>query len=201
MNKRDTITYKGYEIETFYDEGCESPNEWGNDEQFLIYDHNQFYVNRDGFSGKIIFDDFINGKKLYKGFYMVPVFAYIHGGVSLSISKDSYPFTCGFDTSFKGFVLIKRMKGCYSRERALEQAEGLIETWNMYLSNEIYGYSSEVGSCWGFYGDSGYKEMIADAKSEIDYAIENKIKEHLRKLKGYIKNKVSLIYRNSCSFA
>lgn len=45
MNKPiEVIKYRGHEIEIFYDELCESPDDWGNDEVFLVYDHRDFRV-------------------------------------------------------------------------------------------------------------------------------------------------------------
>ena len=91
------------------------------------------------------------GRK-FKGYHAFPVFAYIHSGVSLSLGKSEYPFTDPWDVSFKGFALIRQAKG-------QKMAEGLIESWNAYLSGNVYGYQvvdamgEEMDSCWGFYGD------------------------------------------------
>ena len=138
-------------------------------------------------------------RKLFDGYFYFPVYAYIHSGVALSLGRNSYPFTDKWDTSFNGFALVKRERGTYTRQKAYERAQGLIETWNMYLSGDVYGYNSEVGGCWGYYGKEGYEQMISEAKSEIDCHIkeQNKkaIKEHLKFLKIWIKNKVPMYRR------
>ena len=137
-----------------------------------------------------------DGKKLYDGFWFFPVYAYIHSGVALSLSRNGYPFTCGWNTSFKGFILVERVKGwSWKENQAYEIAESHIETWNIYLSGQIYGYYSEAGSCGGFYGDEGYKEMMAEAKGEIDGEIKYKREQHLKQVKTYIKNHVPLQVR------
>lgn len=173
----EVINYRGYEIECNYDEDCnESPNDWGDDERFLVYDHRQFYVQRKYFEPAEIFERMQSGKKLFPNneFWFFPVYAYIHSGVALSLARNRYPFTDRWDVSFKGFALIKREKGSWTEDKAYKQAEDLIKSWNQYLSGEVYFYNSEVGSCSGYYGDKGYQQMIKEAKSEIDYHIYNK---------------------------
>lgn len=192
----ETIQYKGHDIEVFIDEDVESPNDWGNDEIFLVYDHHQFYVKREGFNPTDIFERMQTGKKTYDGYWFFPVYAYIHSGVALSLGKNYYPFTDRWDVSFRGFVLVKRMKGIWwNQDKAYEAAEGLIETWNQYLGGEVYGYTSEIGGCSGFYGDEGMAQMIEEAKDEIDFYINKQVKEHLKQLKVWIKNRVPYQYR------
>ena len=50
------IDYKGYRIKIRQDEGCQSPDDWGNDDIFLVYDHREFDVRREGFKPEDIFD-------------------------------------------------------------------------------------------------------------------------------------------------
>lgn len=185
----ETIMYRNYEIAVYYDDSNESPDDWRNDERFLVYDHRQFTVRRDGFDVADIFEVF-QTKNLYDGFFIYPVYAYIHSGVSLSLGRG-YPYNCRFDTSFKGFALIKKQKGTYNRETsAREAAEGLIKSWNTYLSGDVYGYNSAAGSCCGFYGKEGMKQMIEEAKAEIDHDIAERMFTRFQMLKTYIKHKV-----------
>jgi len=196
MEKVETIIYKGIEINTFYDEDCDSPDSWGNTDAFIVYDHRDFYVERKGFDPRTIFEHIQETKRMfYDGYFVFPVYAYIHSGVALSLGKSHYPFIDRWDVSFKGFALVKRQKGTYTNEKAYTQAEGLIETWNTYLSGQVYGYSSECGSCWGYYGDEGYEQMLEEAKAENDYALQIKINKHLQLLKTWMLNNVPIIYR------
>ena len=46
--------------------------------------------------------------------------------------------------------------------------QGEIETLDMYARGEVYGFrlfefDTEIDSCWGFYGDYGIKDIIAEA--------------------------------------
>jgi hypothetical protein len=193
---RETIKYRGYDIDTYYDTDPPCPDEW-DDEIFLVYDHRDFFVERKGFNPDDIFERMQDNKKTYDGYWFFPVYAYIHSGVALSLGRTTYPFTCRWDTSFKGFALIKRNKYSWTESKAYKRAEGLIESWNMYLSGDVYGYNSECGSCWGFYGEEGYKQMIEEAKREIDYEIEEKRKEYQSKLKTLIRNRAPYSVRQT----
>ena len=187
----ETIMYRNYEIAVYYDDSSESPNDWRDDERFLICDHRDIIITRDGFDIAHIFEVF-QAKNLYAGFFIYPVYAYIHSGGSLSLGRQ-YPFNCRWDSSFVGFVLVKKQKGTYNRETsAREAAEGLIKSWNTCLSGDVYGYDSPAGSCWGFYGKEGKEQMIEEAKDEIDYDIAERMLTRLQRLKTYIKHKVPL---------
>jgi hypothetical protein len=199
-DKIETIKYRGYDIETFYDTDYQSPDDWGNEDAFVVYDHRDFNVKRDGFDPREIFEQLQETKRyFYDGYYVFPLYAYIHSGVSLSLGRNSYPFTCQWDTSYAGFVLVKREKGNWSKAKAEKLAQAIVDEWNMCLSGDVYGYSSEAFSCWGFYGKEGYDEMIKDAKSEIDSLIKKKIADHLEQLKTWIRNRVPVIYRQPLS--
>ena len=99
-------------------------------------------------------------------FRAFPLYAYAHSGVALSLGRG-YPFNDEWDSGQIGFVV------CDPRELAdtsegisYEQAAAKVETWNQYLSGDVWGYVVErvstcdhgdehrdtVDSCWGFYG-------------------------------------------------
>jgi len=196
----ETIEYRGYEIEVCYDTDPESPDQWENEDVFIVYDHRQFEVRRKEFDPREIFDYTNKTKRMfYKGYYVFVLNTYIHSGVSLSLG-NTYPFNDRWDVSTTGYVLVKRTKGwSWTKDKAYKIAESEVEVWNQYLSGEVYGYNSETGGCCGFYGDKGRKQMIEEAKSEIDFDIKNKFEKslnsHLSQLKIWIKNRVPLIVR------
>lgn len=157
------IYYKGYKIKIRQDEFCESPNEWINEDLFLVYDHRQFNVERKGFEPNDIYnylelkskiessigldesqeelEDEIKGYFDYNSKYWIfPVEAYIHSGVSLSLFSGTKQ--CRWDSSVAGYILAEKdsFKDEYD---AIKSAESLIETWNQYLSGEVYGFITE----------------------------------------------------------
>lgn len=195
-NNVETINYRGIDIEIIVDDDAQSPDNWGNDDVFLVYDHRDFYVDRKGYDPNNIFEAMQAKQKTFDGYYYFPLFAYIHSGVALSLGKNTYPFSCPWDTSFKGFVLVKREKYNWTRKQAHKSASSLVNVWNDYLSGNVYGYNVEdIDSCWGFYGDYESNGMIDEAKQAIDSHIREQRKSHFRQLKTWIKNKVPLFAR------
>lgn len=198
-NLIETIPYKGYEIKVYYDDDAQSPDDWENEDAFLVYDHRDFTVKREGFDPFDIFEAMRQERpmELFDGYYYFPVYAYIHSGVALKLgSGDGFPDR-QWDVSFKGFALVQHdeKNGWTTKEKAREVAQAIVDEWNMYLSGDVYGYDSGVDSCWGFYGDEGRKEMISEAKGEIDYEVNKKFKRHFAKVKAWIRNKVPLTKR------
>ena len=192
--------YRGFTIKVLRDDDYESPDEWGNDDVFLVYDDRSFSVQRNGFNPAEIwshFNDEPHKHKLYNGYYVFEVYAYIHSGVALSLGRNGWPFNCPWDTSMKGFALIKRAKGAYKEEKARKLAEGLIKLWNDYLSGNVYGFDVvESGdSCWGYYGDPEDSGLLEDAKSSIDHTIQVRLKKRQEELKNQILAKVPIQYR------
>jgi len=199
----ETIEYRGHTIDMYYDHDPMQPDDWGNDDCFLVYDHRQFYVERKGFDPQDIVDHIQETRRwFYDGYYVFPVYAYIHSGVTLSMGRSSYPFTCPWDTSFRGFALVKRMKGwSYSKKQAEKIAESVVQEWDHYCTGQVYGYSVDDGegdSCWGYYGPEGYKDAVSEAKHSIDYQIEKDKKSQWEYLKTMIRNKVPFEIRKPC---
>lgn len=182
MEKVKKEIYKNHKIVIYQDENYDSPDEWGDDDLFLIFDHRDFCIKRKGFDPAEIFE---NGEKM-KGYHVFRCYAYIHSGIALSVGGHSFP-DARWDVSFKGFWLVKRVKGwSWRREVARKIAEGFCETWNQYLSGDVYGFRlfsldengkklEEIDSCWGFYGDEGIEQIIEECKSTIDYQLEKKM--------------------------
>ena len=214
--KRETvesIDYKGYKINIYQDEDAMDPNWLGNSDMMLTYGHRDFCTEPKGFEARDVYDCWARGDKFYyylrngykkkdgtmtpnesEYWFMFPVYSLIHSGVSLSLAKQdllNYD-PGGWDTSFMGFALVRRIKGwAWRKDKAYEKAQLIVETWNQYLSGDVYGYMigvpddddpeefDEVGGCWGFYGDEGIKQIISEAKPEIDSMIERETDRNL----------------------
>ncbi len=145
--------YKEYKLtedrilRVYQDIHPESPNDWKNTDCFLVYDHRQFTVKREGFDPKDIAEWYNASFRTleYDGYYVFPVAAYIHSGVILNLTNSLK--RQGWDTSVSGFVLVHKesitvdkTKHKTKEDAARSYAEDLIGTWNQYLSGEIYGF-------------------------------------------------------------
>jgi len=149
----DTLSIKktqdGYEARyLIQDEIVNTPDEWGDDNLFLVNYHRDFHVTND----KIIVEDevreiYVEGKteegEIEKKYFIFPLSCLVHSGVWLSLA---YSFTCdpgGWDTSHVGLVLVSKEEA-KTKEKARKLAEGLVKTWNMCLSGDVYCLVKEI---------------------------------------------------------
>ena len=200
METIETIQYRGQEIEIFQDDYPTSPDEYGNDDIFLVYGHRDFEVKVKGYDPEEIFHYTNERKRLfYEGYWVFPVFAYIHSEVSLSLDRrggNMYWQHVDWDVSFQGFALVKKMKGwTYTRKQAEKIAQSLLDEWNDYLSGNVYGYKVLNDSCSGYYGDPEKSGCIDLAKGHIDSHIEKERAKWYNTLKSEIKGHRPLNYR------
>lgn len=191
-----TYKYRGFEIKVELDDYSESPDDWGDDERYLVADHREFSVRSE------CIDDVRNKicetkRMFYNGYYVFPVDIYIHSGIALSFSGFSQDYG-GWDTSSGWcFILIKRVRECWSRAAAYNAACSLLGCWNMYLSGDVHVcFTDGVDYCvGGRYGTDGIEEAISEAEDAIDNYIINNCKKHIRKIKQQIKNHAPLSVR------
>ena len=181
MEKRRYLMSTGNILIVTPDDNADSPNDWDNDECFLVYDHRDFCIKRKGFDPEDINNNDLTNS--YDNYYIFPVYAYIHSGVRLSLSRGNDRF----DTSMKGFILVKKDQliswtleekpHVCTKEDSLKMAQNLIETWNQYLSGDVYRYetieeitckdcghiTTNTIDCYGgFYGDDIATNGILD---------------------------------------
>lgn len=174
-------------LKVFRDDSAESPNDWGNEELFLVYDHRQFQVDRDGFKPRDVWD-YLKAKRNeeseateFDDYFIFTVYAYIHSGVSLSLSKGGDTF----DTSSTGFILVKEDALTNEEypdktlgEIAEIHAQNLIDSWNTYLSGNVYGFehyaTEECPHCGNVTEDelldscySIYTDKVSDILDEL----------------------------------
>jgi len=181
-------TPEGFEVRYLVqDSDSMPPDEMDDDHLFLVNYHRDFDVRRDKIIKK---DDLKNWyrqdcedckddpclhRRWEAEYHIFALSCYIHSGVVLSLRRGNWnPFDQqGWDTSHVGAVLVSR-KEWPDAEKAQEAAESLVETWNQYLSGDVYGIVKETfdkeknqvdeGSCWGFYG---YKYALEALKTDI----------------------------------
>lgn len=163
-------TDKGYTARYLVqDNNSQSPDKNEDTEIFLVHYHRQFYIERKDVINendlKSIFlnevDEDSRAKEIGNKYHILPVFAYIHSGLSLSLGNTNYPFTDEWDTSCCGAILVSKEEW-KELDKANAIAQSLIEEWNQYLSGDVYGIVKEEydtnkkqinkDSCWGFYG-------------------------------------------------
>lgn len=183
----DTIQVKetesGFELRYLVqDDDPLAPNDSGDDSLFLVGYHRDFTVERDDiikegqcyhlYEKKEDMEDYMWDfiKDFRKKYHVFRLEAYIHSGVSLSLSHEGNFPDRRWDVSQLGFVFVKKSVW-KEKDKAKKAAESLIDEWNMYLSGDVYGCVIErydknktqidYDCCFGFYG-------FEEAKKELE---------------------------------
>jgi hypothetical protein len=79
-----------------------------------------------------------------------------------------------------------------------------IRLYGYWAWGDVYGYVVEdedgetLDSCWGYYGDyksSEWEYMLSEARSAVDYRIEDERRAKIEQVKTWIRNRVPFQYR------
>lgn len=207
MDPVETLEYKGYEIKIFRDDDSpESPREWDNLGEMVCF-HSNYTL---GDKHKYTQEELVKIIKR-KDVIALPLFLYDHSGITMSTGK-SYPFDCPWDSGQVGYIFVtyENIKKEYSKKRvskALRQKiekylEGEVETYDNYITGNVYGYRIEdskgnnLDGCWGFFGyDNEKSGLLESAHDAIDCHDTEQKEQHTKKLKALIKNHVPLEHR------
>ncbi len=183
--------YKGHNIEIRYDECTDNPRNW--DVLTEIHYHSSRYNLGD--------INHINDMEEYEEILkeaernrdmIIPLYAYIHSGIALSLCSFNGKLAQGhaeFDSGRCGTVIIRRKKILeeYNKKRLTENLKELaynvakneIEVFTSYINGFVYEYiiegEEEENSCGGFYET---EDAMKDAKSHIDYLEEKTVSQH-----------------------
>ena len=178
MEAIETKRIGKYKIDVVQDEDANSPDFWGNDDVFVVYDHRQFDVRRKGFEPRDIFDHTSSRNKMfYDGHYVFVLYAYIHSGVALSVGDHNFP-DARWDVSSTGFVLVQRQKNwTWKRSEALKVAKAVTEEWNQYLRGDVYGY--KVSDMTGVEDDDDDGEQLP---GELDDDVDRWVGKNLLRI-------------------
>ena len=186
----ESESYKGYEINIYYDEMPESPREWDNLGTMVCF-HGRYNLgdehdyNSDDYSS---WDEIENAICKDNDIAVIlPLYLYDHSGITMNTTG----FSCGWDSGQVGFIFItkEKVRSEYSVKRISKKLKvriesylvNEVETYDNFISGQVYGYQIEDkfgndiedGSCWGFFGyDHEKSGLLGEAKSTIDYYVE-----------------------------
>ncbi len=174
MEKIETFKYKNLTIDIVRDEDAESPDSWENENGVLIVTtrNRYFDVTPKGWNASEL-DKILDGRKMYEKdgtrYHVRRLYMYQHSCTALSLTD----FNDRWDSGTVGAVLIKTgVVGRGAKHGVNACAQGHVDTWNMYLSSDVYGYivrdaeENELDSCWGIYGITDVRE---EALSQAKY--------------------------------
>jgi len=189
--------YKDFKIKIHYDQDPINPLVDYDQAAVLICWHRRYDLGHsekviaaaDGlpWSGRPSIESFQEWAKSEEGetALILPLYLYDHSGITISCSA----FSCPWDSGQVGYVVMTRAMilkefGAKNGKRVTKQmrakAEKLmraeVETYDMYLTGQCYGYTVEDAdgneidnSCWGFLGEMEYP--IEEARAAVDQEI------------------------------
>lgn len=190
-------TFGNYTIKVEQDSMAESPREWDNLGTMVCWHRNYDLGDVDGqkeYSDPDMFWYDLAGiedtdssldkaiEQARKKNIILPLYLYDHSGITMSTSS----FSCQWDSGQVGYIYIslEQVRKEYSckrvsaklRKRVEKYLTGEVETYDNFLTGNVYGFTIEredadgedidVDSCWGFFGyQNGY--MDEDIKANI----------------------------------
>lgn len=200
--KRDTIPYRGYNINVYYDEDADSPRDWDN--LGTIYTaHRRYQPEKDfdsNFDINEVFDHKLGKFKesFLKDYVALNIYLYDHSGQAVSTT----PFGDPWDSGWFGIIAVSveevkkqqnwKLLTKERREQVESWLQGEIDVLNQYYHGDVYWYNISIDedeldedetleeiidSCGGFYGQEGIEELVSEAKAEIDYSLEKQAKK------------------------
>jgi len=200
----ETTTFGDYTIKIEHDDMNESPREWDNLGRMVCW-HSRYNLGDDhGYETPNVFVHILSGlypdtstyylddeqidrcwAEVHKKNVVLPLYLYDHSGITMSTTG----FSCPWDSGQVGYIYISledirkeynwKLVTKARRAQIEKYLTGEVETYDQYLTGEIYGFTitkgedeEEVDSCWGFYGYND-EYMISEIKSYIKYDIEH----------------------------
>jgi len=214
MDEIETIKYRGFEINIYQDESLEDPREWDNlgtmvcfHNKYNLGDKHNFNSLEDMWISLAEDVDFIleeTGEKIRekaeeivnKHYIVLPLYLFDHSGITMS----TRPFSCHWDSRQVGIIYVSKEEA--KKETAIDILTGEVETYDKFISGEVYRYNIEpihfwnkcdcADSCWGFYD---YKQMVSEAKLVIDSSIKEYKKEMVKQHK---ERKETTLFLRTC---
>lgn len=178
-----TEEYKEYTISIYSDDDGENPRDWNNLGKMVCF-YNRYNL---GDKHKLSVEE-LQKIVARKDVIAIPLFLYDHSGISMSTGRG-YPFNDPWDSGQVGYIYvdydtirkeynIKHITKAW-RAKVEKYLDQEVETYNQYLTGDVYGYVVEndrgenIESCWGIFGREGIKKGIVDGQYAVDADIES----------------------------
>jgi hypothetical protein len=180
----DRVEGTYHDVLIVYDDCPWSPADSGDGYGCILYRSNRYFGFGDhgkSFSSSEELDEHLNHLK-DDGAFILPVYAYVHSGVSIATT----PFSCRWDSGQTGFIVVTQKQAMeyfladtITPDIARRVQEGMkahISQWNQYFTGEVYGLSivakdsddliAGVQSTWGIYGIESAREIAREMLAE-----------------------------------
>ena len=184
VNKMETIEivkYRGFNINIYPDDMDFDPREEYDNVGHMVCFHSRYNLgDKHEFNSPDDFREFAEAENFP---VLFSLYLYDHSGITMSVD----PFSCPWDSGQVGWIYCTQEQVEHEWDGDVEKAKtyliGEVKEYDHCLTGEIYGFNVEPveankniecdDSCWGFIGwEYAREEMVSQAKSAIDYAIE-----------------------------
>jgi hypothetical protein len=172
-----TENYKDYIIKVYLDDLSESPREWDNLGTMICF-HNRYNLgDQNFFKSPQDLRKWVNRRDVISE----ALYLYDHSGITMSTTRDKWPFTCPWDSMQVGYIFVtkEKIREEFNRKRVTNK---LIKTvkeilrsevgiYDIYIRGDVIGYEivkdddDVIDSCWGYFN---LEHLLEDAKHIID---------------------------------
>jgi hypothetical protein len=204
--KIKTEKFYGLTISIEADEDCQDPCDMFDDLGTMVCCHSRYNLGHKQDTNEAI-EELANDPQNI----VLPLYLYDHSGITMNTTG----FSCPWDSGQVGIIYVskEKIRSEYGvkrispklRAKVLKVLKGEVETYDDYLTGNVWGYTVAdasgdiIDSCWGFYGDYE-KNCLVEARLSAKSIVKSKVQDHIANLKRWIKGKVELQYRTSCPF-
>ena len=181
-----------YKIEVIQDENPESPRTWDNMGKMICF-HRRYDLGDKHDYKSNDYDGWEELKEQIEKDYNVgvilPLYLYDHSGITMNTTG----FGCQWDSGQVGWIFctkeemesnFMKLSGQDLIERSEVLLKGEVETYDQYLTGDVYGYrvsevkvcseghehEEELDSCWGYYGQ---ENCMLEGVGIVEYYIKN----------------------------
>ena len=191
MKTDDTTQYRGCSIEILLEEYPLDPRDWDNlgtmacfHARYDLGDEHDY--RSEHYSGWEELGAAI--AKEQDACVILPLILLDHSGLSISVSRG-YPYNCPWDAGQVGFIFVSKadVRKEYGRKRISKKLRekverllvGEVETYDMYLRGDVFGWvtydpsGESLDSCWGYFGSPETSGLMEDARHSIDSYLKN----------------------------
>ncbi len=210
MNIYSQTSYRGYNINIYYDENPMNPRT-DIENLGIIYTAHRRYRPEEEFDKHFNINEVFDGRlgnfsdSFSQKYVALPIYLYDHSGITISTS----PFSCPWDSGFYGIIAVSLEKvrqeyGWKSvtqkrREQIEKYLQGEIELLDDYYTGQVFWYEvteeltgERIDSCSGYFGTEGKKYIESECKAMIDNLKATQKQEYFRYLMDKFKRGVQL---------
>lgn len=189
MSEVKSYTHGKATLKIFTDDNARTPRDWDNIGKMICI-HSRYHLgDRHDYKGTDYrsWDEFKKAvERKENAAVILPLYLYDHSGITMSTK----PFACRWDSMQVGFIVVSKetLRKEYNVkritkaviEKATKVLEGEVETYDQYLTGDVYGFKlfvdgEEKDSVWGFFG--------SDVKTNgiLDYVDNAELVEYVKK--------------------